>query len=298
MTAPVALYLDQSPFRTTAVHARAAEAKALSEQALAVARQLGAERELGRALTALGLAEATLGNSDAAIASLRQACQLVGRHADAMSIAEAHRLLADASIRAGRLEEAAQAALAGRRQVRDLGLDGHWADNFLLLNAADALFKLGRWDEAEQLARLVLAHTEERYTSARLAAAALEVGQGDFQTATTHLDTVKAHWGRNPLPDARSYFELVAELSVWQASLDEARAAVGDGLAMLKGTDEQPWLGELLWLGLRTEADRAERGRARRDLDDVADAIHHARALQAQVQSMPPTPWRPTPPRS
>jgi predicted ATPase/DNA-binding CsgD family transcriptional regulator len=279
--------------RELAVHASAVKAKAISEQALALARQLGAERELGRALTALGLAEATLGNLDAAIASFQQACRLLERQADGISVAEAHGLLADALIRAGRLEEAAKVALAGRQPVRELGLEGHWADNFLLGNASEALFKLGRWDEAEKLARLVLAHTDDWYTTARLAVAALEVGQGEFQAANTHLDTVKAHWGRNPLPLARTYFELAAELAIWQARLEEARAAVRDGLAMLEGTDEQSCLGELLWLGLRAEADRAQLGRARHDPDDLEQAIQQARLLHERAESMTPNPLAP-----
>jgi DNA-binding CsgD family transcriptional regulator/tetratricopeptide (TPR) repeat protein len=273
--------------RELAVHASAAEAKAVSEQALAVARQLGAEAEIAGALSALGLAEATLGNTGAAVSSLQQACRILERHPDAMGIADAHGLLADALIRAGRLDEAAAVALAGRQQVRHLGLEGHWADNFLLGNASEALFKLGRWDQAEQLARLVLARTQEGYTGARLAVVALEIGQGHFQPAATHLDAVKAHWGRNPRPFAREYFELVAALSVWQASLDAARVAVGDGLSLLDGTDEQPRLGGLLWLGIRAEADRAEQARARRLPDEAEAARRVGTALLHRLRQLP-----------
>ena len=128
-----------------------AEAKAVSEQALAAARRVGAHREIGRALTSLGLAEAILGNLEVAIASLRQACQIATRHADAQYVARGYGLLAGALSLAGRLEEAAEVALAGRDPVRQLGFQGHWHDNFLLLNAADAFLELGRWDDAEEL---------------------------------------------------------------------------------------------------------------------------------------------------
>jgi hypothetical protein len=61
-------------------------------------------------------------------------------------------------IRAGRLEEAAEVALAGRDPVRRVGLQGYWQETFLLLNAAEAFLELGRWDDAEELLLAVPQH--------------------------------------------------------------------------------------------------------------------------------------------
>ena len=61
---------------------RTEQARAASEEAAAVARQLGAELELGRALLALGGAQAASGSFEAAVVSLREACRLAEQHAD------------------------------------------------------------------------------------------------------------------------------------------------------------------------------------------------------------------------
>jgi DNA-binding CsgD family transcriptional regulator len=278
-----------------AMHPQAQQAKAVSEQALAVARRVGAEREIGRALTSLGLAEATLGNFDAAIAALRQACQIATRHADAQYVARGYGLLADALIRAGRLEEAAEVALAGRAPVRALGLQGYWHDNFLLLNAADAFLELGRWDDAEELLS-AMSHAKDGPGSGPLLMAALRIRRGDFQTATALLETFHERWGQTwpekvtVTEQARQYFELVAELHLWQGRIELATAAIREGLTAVTDTDSQAFNGQLLWLGVRAAADRAQQARARHDPEELAQAAEEAAALEAKVKAMTPNP--------
>jgi DNA-binding CsgD family transcriptional regulator/tetratricopeptide (TPR) repeat protein len=275
---------------------RAQEAKAVGEQALAVAQQVGANREMGQALTSLGLAEAALGNFDAAITSLRQACQIVTRHADVDLVARAYGLLADALIRAGRLEEAAEVALAGRDPVRQLGLQGYWHDYFLLANAAQALLELGRWDDAEELLGAVQQSRESPTASPPLLLAKLQIRRGGFSAAMMLLDTVKKRWGQTwpqnvaVAEQARRYFELVAELALWQGKLEAAGAAIRDGLTAVAGTDEQAFSGQLLWLGMRAAADRAQLARARHDPEELAGAARDAAALEARVKLMTPNP--------
>jgi len=278
-----------------AMHPQAQEAKAVSEQALAAARRVGADREIGRALTALGLAEAILGNLEVAIASLRQACQIATRHADAQYVARGYGLLAGALSLAGRLEEAAEVALAGRDPVRQLGFQGHWHDNFLLLNAADAFLELGRWDDAEELL-LAMSRFGDSPGSGPLVLAALKIRRGNLPEATTLLDTFIQRWGQTwpqvvtVAQQARLYFELIAELELWQGRPEAAGAAVRDGLTAIAGTDDQAFSGQLLWLGMRAVADRAQRARARHDPNERADAEQEAAALQARVQAMTPNP--------
>jgi DNA-binding CsgD family transcriptional regulator len=279
-----------------ATHPQAHEAKAASQQALAAARQVGAEREVGRALTSLGLAEATLGNFEVAIASLRQACQITTLHADTDYVGRAYGLLADALIRAERLEEAAEVALAGRDPVRRLGLQGYWHDNFLLLNAAEAFVELGRWDDAKELLLAVPQFEGGGGAGAPLFLAELHIRRGDFQAATTLLDTVNQRWGKTwphsvtVTEQARHYFEVVAELALWQGRLEAAGAAIRDGLTAVAGTDGQRFSGRLLWLGVRAAADRAQQARARHDPEELAAAEKEAAALKARVQAMTPNP--------
>jgi DNA-binding CsgD family transcriptional regulator len=282
------------------------EARTASEEAVAIARQLGAERELSRALNILGWAQATPGpfgadvasRREAGLASLREACQLAERHADPELLAHAYGWLGEILMEIGRLEDAVEVSLSGRERLRQLGLAGYWPDSFLLANAVEALYKLGRWDQANELANQALANARPPLFSGTpfpllLAAAMVEVGRGEFQAAEAHLAAVKDR-SLAGVPDlAREYTALVAELRVWQGRLEEARAAVQDGLDRVAGTDEQMRSGRLLCLGLRVEADQAERGRARHDPDEVHAAVRAADALASRAAAMAPNPLVP-----
>ena len=282
-----------------AVRPQTDQAKAVGEQALAVAQRVGAEREIGRALTALGVAEAILGNFEVAIASLQEACQIATRHADAEYVARGYGLLADALFRAGRLEEAAEVALAGRDPVRQLGLQGYWHDKLLLSNVAAAFLEFGRWDDAEEVL-LAVPQSEDSFPGLALSLAGLRVRRGDFQAAAALLEAFRKRWGRTwphrvtGAEHAREYFELVAELDLWQGRLEAAGAAVRDGLTAVAGTNDQAFIGAfsgwLLWLGMRAAADRAQRARAHHDPDELADAAREAAVLEARVQAMTPNP--------
>jgi DNA-binding CsgD family transcriptional regulator/tetratricopeptide (TPR) repeat protein len=276
---------------------RTDQARAASEEAVAIARQLGAEPELGRALLALGGAQADSGSFDAAVVSLREACRLAEKHADLDTLGHAWGWLGDALIQAGRLEDAVEVSLSGREPLRRLGLAGQWQDTFLMVLAAKALFKLGRWDEAHGLATQALAKAqpEEGETYAFLVVAGLEVARGEFHAAEAHLETIKERsLSLAGIPShARQYAALVAELWVWQGRLEEARAAVQDGLDRVAATDERLRSGRLLCLGMRIEADQAERGHARHDPDEVHAAVRAANALASRAAAMAPNPLVP-----
>jgi DNA-binding CsgD family transcriptional regulator len=179
-----------------------------------------------------------------------------------------------------------------------LGLAGFWPDTFLLANAVEALYKLGRWDEANELTNQTLAMARPPVFSETpfpplLAAAMLEVGRGEFQTAEAHLEAIRDRSLAGVADLAREYTALVAELRVWQGRLQEARAAIQDGLDRVAGTDEQMRSGRLLCLGLRVEADQADRGRARHDPDEVQAAVRAADALASRAAAIAPNPLVP-----
>jgi len=279
-----------------ALAGRDEEAGIVSQEAITIARQVGAGRELGRAQLALGWAQASSGAFDAVVASLHEACWLAEQHNDLDQLARAYGWLAEVLMRANRLEDAAGISLAGRESLRRLGLAGYWHDTYMLDSAAEALFKLGRWNEAEELAQRALAQalTQARPDElfAYLMIAMLEVARGEFQAAQAHLDTIEHRVLGGVREFARMYLGLLAELRAWQGRLGEAREAVEDGLAQVVGTDEAR-SGRLVCLGMRVVADWAERARARHNLDDVAAAVRAADALASWVEAMAPNPLTP-----
>jgi DNA-binding CsgD family transcriptional regulator/tetratricopeptide (TPR) repeat protein len=272
--------------------AREEEAAAASQEAIMIARQLGAEPELGRALVVLGWTQAVFGEFEAATASLHEACRLAEQHADPDVLARAYGCLAEVLMQAGHLGDAVAASLSGRERVRQLGLAGYWHETYMVNSAAEALFKLGRWDEADTLARqaLTLARPDEMF--AFLMVAMLEVGRGQFQAAEAHLQTVKDRALGSWSEFARMYLGIVAELRVWQGRLDEARTTIEQGLDRIVGTDEAR-SGRLLCLGLRVFADLAERGRISHDPAAVQEAVHAGDELTTRVTTMIPNPLTP-----
>jgi ATP/maltotriose-dependent transcriptional regulator MalT len=274
---------------------REEEAAAASREAITIARQVGAEPELGRALVVLGWTQGVFGEFEDAAASLHEACRLAERHADSDVLARAYGCLAEILMQAGRLEDAVEASLSGRELVRQLGLAGYWHETYLVNSAAEALFKLGRWDEADKLARQALALARPDEMFAFLMVAMLEIGRGEFQAAEAHLETVKdralGSWGEF----ARMYLGILAELRVWQGRLDEARTAIEHGLDRIVGTDEAR-SGRLACLGMRVLADQAENGRARHDPEKVKEALRTANALVSRVAAMVPNPLAPAAP--
>jgi DNA-binding CsgD family transcriptional regulator len=274
---------------------RTEQARAASEEAVAIARRLGAELELGRALVALGGAQAGSGSFQAAVVSLREACRLAEQHTDLDTLGRAWGWLGDSLMQAGRLEAAVEVSLSGREPLRRLGLAGQWQDTFLMVLAAKALFKLGRWDEAHGLATQALAKAQPEQVYVFLTVATLEVARGEFQAAEAHLEVIRERsLSLAGMPShARQHTALVAELRVWQGRLEEARAAVQGGLDRVAETDERVRSGRLLCLGIRIEADQSERGRARHDQGEVQAAVRAADALASRAAAMAPNPLTP-----
>ena len=271
------------------------EARAAGEEAVVIARQVGADLELGRALLALGGAQAASGASEAAVVSLRESCRLAEQHADLDTLGLAYGWLGECLMLAGRLEDAVEVSRSGREPLRRLGLVGQWQDTFLLSQAAEALLKLGRWDEAHEVTAQALARATPDARFLFSTAAELEIGRGEFQAAEAHLELIKEQ-SLSPagMPEAaRDYAALTAELGLWQGQPEEAQAAVQEGLDRVANTNEQVRSGRLLWLGMRSQADRAELGRARHDQGEVEAAIGAADALASRAAAMAPNPLVP-----
>jgi DNA-binding CsgD family transcriptional regulator/tetratricopeptide (TPR) repeat protein len=277
------------------------EARAVCEEAIAVARATGARASEGHARNTLGVVLAHLGDVAAGLALLEEARRI------AEDLHENHDHDVDDVLRAlanqcdlydltGELERAAGLALRGAEEARLHGVErtvGTW----LTADATSELIKLGRWDEASERLQAALPHaTAGGLTAINLhqALATLEVGRGDLDLAVEHLraalrlfDTVfvgAQHIG--PL------YRVQADAAVWQARHADARAAVATGLAACLGVDGARFAAGLYPVGLRAEADAAERARATGALDEEADARRVAAELLDGARALS-TPWGP-----
>jgi DNA-binding CsgD family transcriptional regulator/tetratricopeptide (TPR) repeat protein len=269
---------------------RYAESLPISEQALALARDLGAGEAVVRALTVLGGDLAYLGRSEEGLAYFRQALQLAEEIGDLMGLERAYSNLTDALTMLGRFRESARLGQAGLEAMRRRGI----SSTLLVSNQIEALLALGDWDEAERLSAAALRSSTSSLPYLLLIFRAdLEIGRGEFDAARAHLEAASATMREDRL--FGFYDACLADLALWERRWTEADEAVRDGLAMTRSR-HVPQL--RVWFcakGLRAQAELAALARARRDADAVrtwrARAQRHltaARRAAAEASAVTP----------
>jgi tetratricopeptide (TPR) repeat protein len=258
------------------LRARFAEAVATCQEAIEVARAAGSPAVEGHALCSLGTALARLEDPDEGLAALHEARRLAAELGAAKDEARACVNLSDLLNDLGRLEEAVAVAMEGIEVARAAGLRRTFGA-FLAGNGAAALYNQGRWDETAELtaAFLELGDDEDLNTvTLRQSVAVLDAGRGDFASALGHVRAARRLAGDEFIavqyPPVLASAE--AESAAWQGRLDQAAAAVADGLAALQGPLVDLRACMLLAIGLRVEGDRAGLAAARHDHDTLADA--------------------------
>ena len=107
--------------------------------------------------------------------------------------------------------------------------------------------------------------------------AELEVGRGQFAAARAHLDAARSTVRHEP--GLATYDGYVAELALWERRWTDADAAIRDGMASARprwGAQIRVWL---CAKGLRAQAELAALARARHDADALRGALTHAADL-------------------
>jgi DNA-binding CsgD family transcriptional regulator/tetratricopeptide (TPR) repeat protein len=243
-----------------------ADARARCEQAVAVARRVGARAVEGHALTTLGTCLGILGHLDEAIPDLEQGRRIAIELANVDDVGRAHANLATVLDMAGRAADAVEVFLAGAEMARQFGALGRYGPN-LLSDAANALLSLGRREEAERLLDQVF---DLDLRSPAIRSRPLTV-RGTLRARTGDLAGAQADLRRivdeAPAPldpqNAAPVYTGLAAAAMWDGRLADARAAVADGLKVLATAEEPYWISELCQTGLAVEAAMAAHARAR-----------------------------------
>jgi DNA-binding CsgD family transcriptional regulator len=232
-------YLDSAEVGLASLHDGLRIALELSEpgQAIPVTRAAYAEQsELGgseRSLIALR-----------AYVNLSDVLEMLGRHAEAVEMAQAGMALAT---RAG--------------MARTFG-------SYLIGNMAEPLLRLGRWAEAEELTSRALAATPEGVFSATLHALRAELAalRGRYHEAARELrETRHAVGDTRDVQFTLSLRCTAATIALDQGDIAAARQTVMAGLPAARTGWAARYAWPLLWLGMRLEADDATRHRDRRE---------------------------------
>ena len=132
------------------------ESIALSEEAIAMARAVGASAEEGHALNTRGRSRSLLGDCARGLADLREGLRIALDLRQADDIGRKFVNLTDELHDCGQIDDAVQEVALGIRIADEYGI-GHMYGYYIRLNGVNAAYALGRWEEARRLLEEALA---------------------------------------------------------------------------------------------------------------------------------------------
>jgi DNA-binding CsgD family transcriptional regulator len=261
---------------------RNGEAVTQAERAVCLAADEGDLAARGLALNASGVARTAVGRIEDGERDLREALDLARAHGSIEDIARATMNLGYTLLSSGRDEEALALIETAIADNEALGFDlRRGALN--RINAGEALFALGRWDEAIAQAEAVRNRIEFRFAGRRasITRARVATARGEDDLAASLLSWVEADGQGQGQPHIGADWRLVvAESAAWAGRYDEGRAATAAGLELVVGNDVW-YAARLCAVGLRLEADRCISAHARRARSEEAAARQRAGELVA-----------------
>jgi DNA-binding CsgD family transcriptional regulator/tetratricopeptide (TPR) repeat protein len=253
---------------------RKEESLPIAEQALALAREVGAGEAEVRALAVRAGDLAYLGHAEEGLAQFREALRLAEEVDDRWNLVRVYTNLSDALMMLGRPRESAQVAQAGLDVTHAYGM--HSA--VLISNLVEALVAGGEWEDADAASSTALrAITANFPYMLYITRAELELWRGDFDAARAHLAlaelTLREDLGMGVVDAHR------AELALWEQRWTDAEQAVRDGLAYEAPPSVALIRARLHADGLRAQAELLALARARRDGASVEEHLGRARDL-------------------
>ena len=266
------------------------ESLAVCQEALAVARAVGAHKAEFRARDVLGSDLVYLGRAEEGLTHLGRVLDLAEESGDPLELRVAYVSLTDAYTMLGRPREAARLGAAGLEAMRGSGVE----NTVLEANYIEALLAVGEWDTADEASAAALRAVTANYPYMLLCIRAdLEIGRGRFDEARAHLDT--ALETLRPDRGLGIYDVLLAELALWERRWTEADQAVQDALARASSRQAAQLRVWFCANGLRAQAELAALARARHDsdaragwLDRATELIAIARAAATEAAAITP----------
>lgn len=254
-----------------------------AEQALQAARGVGDVMSQARALNALGVSLAGLGDADAGVAALEEALELARRERLRGELNSTYVNLAEALHTSARSEDAEAVT---QRGIVELETFHDPRRLWLRIGLAELYLDLGRTREAVG----ALPPIERRYSAVTvlyhaITEAAVALAVGDHDGARAHLDRAEPGIELTIEPQFSGQFAVLrGELARREGDLDGARAAVDAGLdRIVCCSDDATRVARVAALGVVVEALTAQRARDLGDAAAAAAAAARAEAMHAYV---------------
>jgi len=259
---------------------RYAESKVLADEAVELARATGARQIEGHALNTRSQDRVHDGEIEPALADLDDALRIAEEVVNLDDIGRAYGNRIDVFDVAGRLDEGVALAHEAFAIARHLGLLAFFGAHFLC-NAANQLYRLGRWDESETAVRQA-----EEIDPMGINAILIQELLGRLAMALGRFEEAgRALRGVRPLAVQAADGQVIepvhaslAELELWERRPAEAAGVIAAGLATLEHSPDIRHM-ELYAIGIRAQADLAELARARQSVADAESAISAGREL-------------------
>ncbi|MDO8209880.1 LuxR family transcriptional regulator [Conexibacter sp. CPCC 206217] len=270
--------------RVRMLQSRYREAIELAEQAQALADEIGDHAVACRVGNALGISLVGLGDAEAGEATLREALATARSHGLLDEIATSYGNLADVLHVTGRTREALETAQRGRAEMANLDRQTEW----LVLDSVQYAVAIGDWDGAQRdLDSLNRRHYGTELMHKHLRRAELALGRGDHAVARVELEATARHARDSTEPQFLGPLGgLRAELERRTGDLVAARAAVDDALDRIEFcSDDITQVTGVSSVGMRVEADAAQRARDRDDVVAEREARLRSELLLARVEA-------------
>ena len=266
------------------------DAELAGTEGLRIARAVGARREEGIALNALGTTAALRGDLGRAVDMLREALEIAREVEDPWDLGAAYVNLSHVLGMAGRLDECVELGRVGIVELTRFGQQ-RVQGSLLLNNVSEILVEAGRFEEAGTLVAEALSRHPRGIRAAPLLrlAAHIAMVNGDLTTAWERCEQARLALESETAPVSwmRIVVETAAEIDLWAGRPEAAYDAVADGLDLVAGTDDEALAGTLLALGLRALADAATVHRDRRSRTRLASQRARLEAALDLMQAHP-----------
>ncbi|HEY4276699.1 MAG TPA: AAA family ATPase [Conexibacter sp.] len=278
------LALVAAKARVRMLQARYREAVELAEETLALAEEVGDHAVAARVRNALGISLVGLGDAEAGEARLREALAIARSRGLLDEIGTSYANLADTLHATGRTREALETSHRGLDELGGLGRQMDW----LTLDSSQYALALGEVATARRaLDGLDRRHYGTTLLHRHLRQAELALVLGDSVAARRELDaTARAARDSSEPQFLGPLGTLVAELERREGNLPAARAAVDDALDRIEFcSDDITQVTGVSAVGMRVEADAAQRARDRDDAEGEREATLRSELLLARVEA-------------
>jgi DNA-binding CsgD family transcriptional regulator/tetratricopeptide (TPR) repeat protein len=271
--------------RTRVLRGRYRDAIKDGEEALAAAIAAGDKHAEGEVLNTLGMAHVSLGQVEEGVAELRRSLEIARENDDADAVGYAYANLADLLNLRGRTVEALETANEGLRATPPR-LRG--SNDWMTLTVSELAFEVGDWE----MARAHLGPPRSQLLGTLLIfrlirEADLALGMGDEDLAEECLDQVEPLVAVSSEPQWIGVLGAqLGELRRRRRDLIGGRAAVQNALDRIEVcTDDVMRIARATGIGVRIEADIAQRARDLREKAQEKDAIARARIHMQRLRA-------------